>query len=371
MARSKFRRSLRFENLESRQLLSTAGPAGPTDQEQFMLQLLNEARTNPAAAAQMIASDITPDVQATLNYYNINLQQTENAIASAAAQPPLAWNNLLASAAQGHSQDMANTQTQSHTGSNGSSPQQRMQQAGYNNIASSSENAFAYASTVQEAMQAFLIDWGNPSNGHRDNIQQPGVSPQNASRDVGIGIVQSTGSTTFGPLVITQDFASQNNEQAQLVGVAYYDNAGTGFYAPGEGQAGMQIDAVNQATGQVTSTQTWSSGGYELSLAPGQYTIVASLNNQVFTTTNVTVSNVNIEQDFVLSNPWQGGSRSAAIAAAQPQPASPSPSNSQTTFLMGSLPATTSSQSNNSSSSAVTASNSGWSWSTWSAPISS
>jgi len=367
MARSKFRRSLRFENLESRRLLSSAGPTG---QEQFMLQLLNEARTNPAAAAQQIGSNITPDVQATLNYYNINLQATENAIASAQSQPPLAWSNLLAAAAQGHSQDMANTQVQSHTGSNGSSPQERMQQAGYNNIASSAENAFAYGSTVQQAMQAFLIDWGVSNTGHRANIQQPGVSAQNAYRDVGIGIVQ-TNSTTFGPLVITQDFASQNNEQAQLVGVAYYNNSGTNFYAPGEGQAGLQIDAVNQATGQVTSTQTWSSGGYELSLAPGQYTIVTSLNNQVFQTTNVTVGNVNIEQDFVLSNPWQGGSRSAAIAAAQPQPASTSPSNSQATFLMGSLPATTSSQSNNASSSTLTATDSALSsWSTWSAQLS-
>jgi len=368
MARSKFRRSLRFENLESRQLLSTAGP---TDQEQYMLQLLNEARTNPAAAAQQVGSDITPDVQATLQYYNINLQATQNAIASAQSQPPLAWNNLLAAAAQGHSQDMANTQVQSHTGSNGSSSQQRMQQAGYNNIASSAENAFAYASSVQQAMQAFLIDWGNPSDGHRNNIQQPGVSGQNAFRDVGIGVVQ-TNNTKFGPMVFTQDFGSQNNEQAQLVGVAYYDNAGTQFYAPGEGQGGLQIDAVNQATGQVTSTQTWSSGGYELSLAPGKYTIVASLNNQVFQTTNVTISNVNVEQDFVLSNPWQGGSRSAAIAAAQP--ASSSSPSSQSAAWMGPVATTTSSQSNNSSSSpssTLTATDSALSsWSTWSAQIS-
>jgi uncharacterized protein YkwD len=354
MARSKFRRSLRFENLESRRLLSSVG-AGPTSQEQYMLQLLNEARTNPSAAAQEIASNITPDVQATLNYYHINLQSTLNSIASAAAQPPLAWNGNLAAAAAGHSQDMANTQVQSHTGSNGSSPQQRMQQAGYNNISSSAENAFAYASDVQQAMEAFLIDWGNPSDGHRDNIQQPGVSQQNAFKDVGIGEVQ-TGNTNFGPLVFTQDFAVQNNEQAELVGVAYYDSAGTGFYAPGEGQGGLQIDAVNQATGQVTSTQTWSSGGYALSLAPGQYTIVASLNNQVFQTTNVTIANVNVEKDFVLSNSWQGGSRSAAISAAQPQQSNPAPA-AQPTAWMGTVPTNSSSsnQPNNSSSGSLAA----------------
>ena len=60
------------------------------------------------------------------------------------------------------------------------------------------------------------------------------------------------------------------------------------------------------------------SGGYELALPAGQYRIIASLNDTVFQTTNVTVSNVNIEQDFVLTNSWQGGTREAAIAAAQP-----------------------------------------------------
>ncbi len=72
------------------------------------------------------------------------------------------------------------------------------------------------------------------------------------------------------------------------MGVAYYDNSGTNFYQPGEGQGGLQIDAVNVQTGQVSSTQTWDSGGYELSLAPGQYRIIASLNDQVFQTSNVT-----------------------------------------------------------------------------------
>ena len=85
MARSKFRRSLRFENLEGRQLLSASG--GPTDQEQYMLQLINEARTDPAAAAQQLTTNLTPDVQATLQYYGVNLQTAQQTIASATPQP--------------------------------------------------------------------------------------------------------------------------------------------------------------------------------------------------------------------------------------------------------------------------------------------
>jgi hypothetical protein len=287
-----------------------------------MLQLINEARSNPPAAASMVASDITPDVQATLNYYGVNLQTALQTISSATPQPPFAWNANLAASAQAQSQYMAVNNIQSHTGAGGSTPEQRMQQAGYANIVSNAENAYAYATTPLDAMQAFLIDWGVPTDGHRLNIQQPGVSPQNANRDVGIGIVQTNPSSpsSVGPMIVTQDFGSQANEQAQLVGVAYRDTSGTGFYRPGEGQGGLQIDAVNLQTGQVSSTQTWDSGGYELSLPPGQYRIIASLNDQVFQTTNVSVGTVNIEQDFALSNPWQGGTRESAIAAAQPQP---------------------------------------------------
>jgi uncharacterized protein YkwD len=315
MARSKVRRTLRFENLEARQLLSTGGP---TDEEQYMLQLINEARTNPAAAEAQITNNLSPQVQATLQYYNVNLQAVQQTIANSTPQPPVAWNANLASAATAQSTYMAQNQVQSHIGANGSTPLQRIQQAGYTNVISNNENAYAYSSSAMDAMEAFLIDWGVPSDGHRITIQQPGVSPQNAYRDVGIGIVQTPSNSSVGPEVVTQDFASQANEQAQVVGVAYYDNAQTNFYQPGEGQGGLQIDAVNLQTGQVASTQTWDSGGYELSLAPGQYQIIASLNDQVFQTTNVTVGNVNIEQDFVLTNSWQGGTRESAIAAAMP-----------------------------------------------------
>jgi uncharacterized protein YkwD len=317
MARSKFRRSLRFENLESRELLSSGGP---TDQQQYMLQFINEARTDPAAAAQRATSNITPDIQATLQYYGVNLSATEQAIASATPQPPVAWNPALADAAQAHSQDMANNGFQSHTGSDGSSPGQRMQQAGYSNVSSRGENAFAYAKTVDDAMQAFLIDWGVANQGHRANLLQPGVSAQDAYRDVGIGIASTSSDSSVGPTVVTQDFGARPNSQAQVVGAAYYDNSGDGFYEPGEGQGGVQIDAVNLKTGQVTSTQTWDAGGYEIGLAPGQYCIIASVNDAVVKTVNVTIGNLNIAQDFILSDPWQGGTREAAIAAAQPAP---------------------------------------------------
>src|SRR5262249_31021658 len=121
MARFKFRRSLRFDSLEGRQLLSSGGP---TNQEQYMLQLINEARMNPPAAATQLSNDVTPQVASTLNYYGVNLQAASNKIASSAPLPPVAWDSALASAAQGQSQYMSDNQIQSHTGAGGSTSQQ-------------------------------------------------------------------------------------------------------------------------------------------------------------------------------------------------------------------------------------------------------
>ena len=71
---------------------------------------------------------------------------------------------------------MVNNQYQSHTGSDGSSPDQRMEQAGYTDASSTGENAYAYSTSVDEAMQAFLLDWGVSDQGHRRNLLQANVS---------------------------------------------------------------------------------------------------------------------------------------------------------------------------------------------------
>ena len=237
MARSQFRRSLRFENLEARQLLSTAGP---TDQEQYMLQLLNEARTDPAAVAAQItsAANLTPDVLATLKYYNVNLQQVEQTIANATPQAPLAWNQDLASAAQGQSQYEADTQTQTHTGADGSTTR------------AADRGRRLHEPHVQWRKHVRLCFIGHGSDAgvfdglgrtqRRPPHQYPaaGVSRLKMRTPVSaLAIVQTSASNpSFGPMVITQDFGSQANTQAQVVGVAYNDTAGTGFYLPGEGR---------------------------------------------------------------------------------------------------------------------------------------
>jgi uncharacterized protein YkwD len=306
------RRPLRLESLESRELL-TAG--GPSAEAQYMLELINMARTNPAQAASWVGSHVDPDILATLKYYNVDLNQMEQQIASAAPRPPVAWNDVLKTTATGQSQDQLNMGVQTHTGANGSSLSQRLDNAGYTNRASEGENAYAYSKSVDHAMEAFLIDWGVADQGHRRNILQPDATPDQFYREVGIGIVQSN-RANFGPEVITQDYGRQANSQAELLGVAFNDLNNSGQYSQGEGQGNVEIDATNVATGVTQSTLTWDNGGgYQIPLAPGTYNVIAKDNGQVVRTQQVSISDQNVKVDYNLSNAWQQGTPAAPVAA--------------------------------------------------------
>ncbi len=286
-----------LELLEKREVLSAA----PTAMAQYSLELVNLARTSPAAAADWISNHIDANDQSTLDYYHINLQQELNDIRSAKPQPPLAWNSTLAQTALNQSNDQAVNNYQGHQSSNGTSFSQRLTNVGFS-ATSAGENAFAYANSVDHAIKAFLVDWGVADKGHRRNILQPGVSNSDAYSEVGIGIA-ATGNAAntpgkVGPYVVTMDFGSQANTSAQLLGVAYNDAQGTGLYAPGEGSAGIVIEATNLATGQVSSTATSADGGYQMVLAPGNYQVVDKDNGVALGSQTVGIGSTNVKLDF-------------------------------------------------------------------------
>lgn len=318
MARRSLRKTLRVEVLESRQVLSSGGP---TAEAQYMLELVNQARTSPGAAAERVTSNLDADTVATINFYNVDLQAAKNAIANAPAKPPLAWNGQLAAAAQGQSQDQANTGVQSHTGSDGSSLDTRLDRVGYTNRASASENAYAYAQSVDQAMQAFLIDWGVSSRGHFNNLMQPTTPAASANTEIGIGIAHSN-KPGFGPEVITQDFARKNGAGPQLVGSVYNDLDHNHFYSIGEGRGGVTIQAQNLLSGQTSSTQTMDAGGYQIPLTPGQYKVTAIDNGRTVGQQQVSISNQNVLLEFDESHPWVPTS---TVSLAPPPPPAPTP----------------------------------------------
>jgi uncharacterized protein YkwD len=102
-----------------------------------------------------------------------------------AATGPLQWHGVLVSAAARHSQDMADHNIFSHTGSDNSSPAQRVTDAGYawHLVA---ENIAAGYRSVQEVMDGWMS-----SDGHCANIMNP------ALRDFGVACVPGGASNTY------------------------------------------------------------------------------------------------------------------------------------------------------------------------------
>ncbi|MBN2630460.1 MAG: hypothetical protein JXR75_07965, partial [Rhodobacteraceae bacterium] len=93
--------------------------------------------------------------------------------------------------------------------------------------------------------------------------------------EIGIGVVaESNSATEVGPFVVTQDFGSRGDYVPQLLGVVIDDADGDRFYDIGEGLGGVSITAVGLAGTFVT--QSWASGGYQMVLPAGSYTVTFS-----------------------------------------------------------------------------------------------
>ncbi|NEP02731.1 MAG: CAP domain-containing protein [Symploca sp. SIO2E9] len=107
--------------------------------------------------------------------YIVELLQLTNAEREKVGSPPLKLNAKLFRAAQRHAEDMAENNFFSHTGFNGSSMSDRLEEVGYSwkRIA---ENISAGQSSPEDTMER----WMN-SSGHRGNILNPQL------KEIGIG----------------------------------------------------------------------------------------------------------------------------------------------------------------------------------------
>jgi uncharacterized protein YkwD len=284
------------ETLESRRLLSVSAP---TAQEQYVVELINRGRLAPAAEAARYQTDLNEGLPGG----TINPQ----------AKQPLAINPSLMDSARGHTQWMLDTQTFSHTGVNGASPDQRMIAAGYplvapfewaENIAwqSQSESQQNTTATLDAIHQNLYVDSSEPDRGHRLNLMDPNL------KEIGVG-VQVGSFVGYNAVMETEDYAFTGT-QSFLTGVAFRDTVLVDhFYTPGEGLGGIAITATRASDGAVFKTSTWDSGGYSLALPAGTYTVRAlgaSLNGTV-TDSNIVVGDQNVKVDF---NPLPAGGTS-------------------------------------------------------------
>ncbi|TIP59521.1 MAG: hypothetical protein E5X56_10130 [Mesorhizobium sp.] len=236
-----------------------------------------------------------------------------NAARAKAGVQPLAFDNDLSEAAEGHSRWMLATDTFSHTGSGGSSPTQRMKAAGYTLAGSwaTGEN-IAWATTrsptgYNDEIQLLHNNLMN-SSGHRANILNGNF------REVGLGFeVGDYRGRSSG--FVTENFAKTGSDLF-LTGVAIDDKDGDKFYDPGEGLSGLTITAKS-STGTTFTTKTMAAGGYDLALKPGTYTVTFSGAGIEASTRTVSVGSKNVKLDLV--DPKQG-----AVAAVQDEAAAAS-----------------------------------------------
>ena len=278
----------------------------PSAFEQLMLEYINRARLDPQGEfdrfivstepVQAIESKIT----SALNYFGVDLNLYQQQLATLTPVAPLAWNSALNVAATAHSQLMIDQDAQSHQLSGEAGLGARISAAGYDHWDFLAENIYAYTQSPAYGHAGFFIDWGggnggmqNPA-GHRINIMRENLT------EVGIGVVNDTsGSTSVGPYVVTQDFGNRWDYDAQFVGVAYDDNDADAFYSMGEGMGGVVV-TVTPLGGGSSSTVAHSAGGYQIEGVIG-------INNLTFTggglsgstSVDVVFSGDNVKVDLV------------------------------------------------------------------------
>jgi len=132
----------------------------------------------------------TTTVYAQKQYSNTYMTCLVNKARQSAGLDPLGIDDALTQAAQQHSDDMARMNNMDHTGSDGSSPGDRCQRAGFNWSAVAENIAYGQTS-MDEVMQVWM-----DSPGHRENILNPQYKMFGSA-------VSMSGSTPY----YTQDFA--------------------------------------------------------------------------------------------------------------------------------------------------------------------
>lgn len=277
--------------------------ASPTAEEQYLLELTNEARLNPLGSLNRYIYSTSPmlSLDAAINdavkFYNVNGKILTDQLYALPAVGALAWSDTLAGAAETHSAAMIAADTQSHQVSGEAALAGRVTAAGYAGATSLGENVYSYAKSVLYAQAGFFIDWGAGDTGmqvpagHRLNIMSANFT------EVGIDVTAETSTATgVGPLVVTENFGARG--KFFVTGVAYTDKDKDNFYSIGEGVSGLTVSIGG------SSATSGAAGGYSLAVsALGSQVVTlsgAGLANAV--TVNANITDANLKLDVVNGN---------------------------------------------------------------------
>lgn len=289
----------------------------PTDEEQLFLEFINRARADAMAEALRLRDTEDPDVLGAMQAFQVDVGLMEQQFATlAASAQPLAFNPALIAAARLHSEDMFENVFQGHVSSSnppspnqpGDRPGDRAARQGYR-FSRVAENVFAFARSVWHGHAGFNIDWGTGQDGSIGGMQNPPghrlAIHDPDFREIGVGVREGTrtsGSTTVGPLLVTQKFATPlGGGQPLITGIAWEDRGQTGFYTPGDGIGGVTVRVDGLSWHAVTT----ASGGYAIPV-PGDGEYVVTFEGAGFGPETQTISvsgGLNTKLDFHPATP--------------------------------------------------------------------
>jgi Cysteine-rich secretory protein family len=289
-----------------------------TNEQQYMLELINRARANGGAEATRLGLS---GLQEGPPNYNGELWTIQN------SNQPLSWSPLLQNSSQTQATNLNNADqfflgVDPHT-FGGMPPAQRIAAAGYSaaaytgpttnpshffpgqeNIAeevSSGSGPYTGSKLVTAVLNAhngLFTDQSTPSRGHRNTMML------GFFREIGIGISVGTDNQnnpgqpngTWNSLYIVQDYGTQTGSTPFITGVVYQDINGNGFYDPGEGLAGVRVDVAGANFYAITT----SSGGYSVPVpGNGSYSVTFSGGSVVTAQGTAVVANLlNTKVDY-------------------------------------------------------------------------
>jgi len=288
----------------------------PSAAEQYMLELVNRMRQNPQNELDLLLSNADSEVGQALEYFKVDRQILSEQWRKLEPVAPVAWSEQLHDSAETHNELMVYYDRQAHNLPNELGLLERVEKTGYQ-VAKVAENIFAYPESVFAGHAGFAIDWGDTETGIQDPAGHRITLVNGDYREVGISIVEENDpDTKVGSLLITQHFgidraAAWSGDDLWLLGVVYDDRVyNDDFYTPGEGWGNVIVEAQSDETDKIYTTQTWGSGGYQLKLPSGTYTITfrGDFDRDGVTDAVVqrtTIDNGNIKLDLALDSPWE------------------------------------------------------------------
>lgn len=254
-----------------------------TAAEQYLIELINRARLDPAAEAARYGLGLNAGLTGT--------------VIGTAALDPLSPNGNLEKAAEDHSQWMLDTDTFDHTGDKGSTPGGRMTNAGFDftgawawreNLAwTGSTTGVNTGDAVEEHHEGLYRSAGHRVNTFAENVKEIG-----AAQVVGVFTYQGT---NYNSSMLTLNFAEAGRD-VFITGVAYRDTDGDDFYSIGEGYGGVWV----RADGETATTA--AAGGYGLGVtASASLSVDVGQGSSTLARLRVDAADGNVKIDLVTS----------------------------------------------------------------------